>query len=145
MTTERHRFDIIDQEQMAAQLVAVMDAHLQRPSADEKYHILSLARGQIESERMRVAASTSRPVHQTESVQVWADVDVGIAAFVRHLNTIPGVRTHACCQGTMGEGGAESYRAYVGVSWWTDDAKNALEHFGLSVEGECHGTVHPME
>lgn len=46
---ERHRFDVIDQEQLAAQLVAVMDAHFQRPSSDEKRHILKLATQQIEA------------------------------------------------------------------------------------------------
>jgi hypothetical protein len=40
---ERHRFDVIDQEQLAAQLVAMMDAHFQRPSAEEKRHVLRLA------------------------------------------------------------------------------------------------------
>ena len=45
--TERHRFDVIDQEQLAAQLVAVMDAHFQRPSTAEKRHILMLASQQL--------------------------------------------------------------------------------------------------
>jgi hypothetical protein len=44
---ERNRFDLIDQEQLAAQLVAVMDAHFQRPDAAEKRRILALAEGQI--------------------------------------------------------------------------------------------------
>jgi hypothetical protein len=84
-------------------------------------------------------------VHDTKPVQVWADIDVEIADFVRHLNTIPGVRTHSCCQGTLGEGGAEPYEAYVGVSWWTDDARKELEKFSLTVEGEAWGSVHPSE
>ena len=77
-------------------------------------------------------------------MQVWADIDEGIAEFVRYLNTFPGVRTHYCCQGTLGEGGAEPYAPYVGVSWWDDSARAFLEKFNLTVEGECHGTVHPM-
>lgn len=44
---ERPRFDAIDQEQLAAQLVAVMDAHFQRPSIDEKRQILKLAASQL--------------------------------------------------------------------------------------------------
>lgn len=44
---ERHRFDLIDQEQLAAQLIAVMEAHLQRPTADEKKCVLRLAERQI--------------------------------------------------------------------------------------------------
>lgn len=44
---EQDRFDVEDQEQLAAQVVAVMDAHFQRPSADQKRHILKLAEGQI--------------------------------------------------------------------------------------------------
>lgn len=43
------RFDAVDQEQLAAQLVAVMDAHFQRPSASQKRRILSLAESQISS------------------------------------------------------------------------------------------------
>ena len=47
---ERHRFDAIDQEQLAAQVVALMDAHFQRPSTDEKQQILKLAERQIRSQ-----------------------------------------------------------------------------------------------
>ena len=44
---EQDRFGLIDQEQLAAQVVAVMDAHFQRPTADQKRHILKLAESQI--------------------------------------------------------------------------------------------------
>jgi hypothetical protein len=54
MDNERTRFDLIDQEQLAAQVVAIMDAHIQHPSAEEKRHILRLAERQIESKQMRV-------------------------------------------------------------------------------------------
>lgn len=43
----RHRFYLIDQEQLAAQIVAVMNAHLARPTAEEKRGILRLAERQI--------------------------------------------------------------------------------------------------
>jgi hypothetical protein len=39
----RARFDEIDREQLAAQIVSVMDAHFQRPSTEEKRHILRVA------------------------------------------------------------------------------------------------------
>lgn len=61
--------------------------------------------------------------HKTVPVQVWADIDEGVAGLVAYLNTIPGVRTHASCQGTLdgsGEGGL-SYRPQILVSW-EDDA-----------------------
>jgi hypothetical protein len=90
-----------------------------------------------------VAAASPATIHRTVPVKVWADIDVGIADFVRHLNNIHGVRTHSCCQGTLGEGGAEPYEAYVCVSWWTENARKALEKLGLVVDGECHGTVRP--
>jgi hypothetical protein len=54
--------------------------------------------------------------HKTRPVQVWADVDLGIADMVVYLNTIPGVRTEASCQGT-GEGGPAPYRAQVLTIW----------------------------
>lgn len=43
----RNRFDEIDQEQLAAQLVAVMDAHFQRPTVAEKQNILDRAARQL--------------------------------------------------------------------------------------------------
>jgi hypothetical protein len=82
-------------------------------------------------------------VHDTERVQIWASVDKGIASFVRYLNTIPGVYTHACCQGTIGEGGAEPYPAEVAVSWETPAARSILLSLGLKEEGQAHGTVYP--
>ena len=49
---------------------------------------------------------------KTVPVQVWGDVNEGIAETVKYLNTIPGVRTYASCQGIIGEGGAEPYGFY---------------------------------
>ena len=65
-------------------------------------------------------------VHRTVPVQVWADVDEGIADLVKYLNTVPGVRTHASCQGTIGEGGAEPYGPQVMVSYQTEEAETRL-------------------
>jgi hypothetical protein len=55
--------------------------------------------------------------HETVPVKIWADIDVGIAAEVRWLNRLDGVRTFTSCQGTIGEGGPRPYRAYI-VTWW---------------------------
>jgi hypothetical protein len=46
----RHRFDEIDHEQLAAQLVAVMNAHFQRPTTEEKLGILRMAERQLGAE-----------------------------------------------------------------------------------------------
>lgn len=92
--------------------------------------------------------SVERPVHETMPVQVWADIDVGIATVVEYLNTIPGVRTHASCQGTIGEGGAAPYRPQVLVTW-SDDAtfERLASEFDMSDISEsghwCY--VHPRE
>ena len=43
--------------------------------------------------------------HKTRPVQVWVDIDLGIAEMVVYLNIIPGVRTHPSCQGTIGKKG----------------------------------------
>ena len=41
------RFDVVEQEQLAAQVVALMDAHFQRPTVEQKNRILRLASDQI--------------------------------------------------------------------------------------------------
>ena len=79
--------------------------------------------------------------HVTVAVQVWADIDVGIADFVRELNDIPDVRTHACCQGAAGDGG---YGPYVMVSWHTPEALAALQRFPMTEVYDGHGKVHPL-
>lgn len=82
-------------------------------------------------------------VHETIPVQVWADVDVGIADVVRRLNDIPGVRTHASCQGTIGEVGAEPYPPRIMVSWQTSKAFTAMAaEFEISDVHEAHCIVH---
>ena len=84
--------------------------------------------------------------HKTIPVQVWADVDEGIAPLVKYLNTIPDIRTHASCQGTIGEGGPEPYRAQVLVSYNTEEAKERLSNeFDLTEVFMATAYVHPRE
>lgn len=85
-------------------------------------------------------------VHETVPVQVWIDVDVGVADVVRQLQGIEGIRTHASCQGTIGEGGAEPYPAYVMVSWNDDAALSRLDQeFEVEIKGEGWGYIHPLK
>lgn len=49
---EASRFGLIEQEQLAAQVVAILDAHFKRPNADEKLTILNAARQQVEATRL---------------------------------------------------------------------------------------------
>jgi hypothetical protein len=87
--------------------------------------------------------------HKTRPVQVWADIDLGIADCVEYLNTVPGVRTHASCQGTIGEGGSHPYRAQVMVTWETPEALERLKaEFDITVPEDCNGSwfyVHPRD
>lgn len=87
----------------------------------------------------------SKP-HATVPVLVWADVDVGIAAAVEALNALPGVRTHASCQGSVGEGGAEPYRAYVMVSWESPAVRETIGRlYDLEVCGPAWGYARPRQ
>lgn len=71
--------------------------------------------------------------HKTVPVRVIVDIDKGIAKFVRYLQTIPGIRTHASCQGTIGEGGPHPYRAEVMVTWENQKALQLLrEKFDMT-------------
>ena len=83
--------------------------------------------------------------HQTIPIKVWVDVDVGIADFVLALNEIPGIRTHASCQGTFGEGGPEPYEPQVVVTWADEAALNRLSHLRITRLGPNFGYVHPAE
>jgi hypothetical protein len=85
------------------------------------------------------------PPHETRAVQVWADIDVGIADTVVYLNTIPGVRTFASCQGTLGEGGPQPYRAQVMASWPAEAAEKLEAQFDITVLGDNWGYIHPRE
>ena len=82
--------------------------------------------------------------HPTRRIQVWADIDEGIADFVTWLNTIPGVTTHASCQGTIGEGGPNPYRGYA-MAHWTDEAFSALQgKVEFQIEGTNWGYIYPL-
>jgi hypothetical protein len=81
--------------------------------------------------------------HETVAVRVWVDVDVGIAEDVRWLNSLPGVRTFTSCQGTIGEGGPESYHPYI-KAWWPPEHDGAIrERFHLIGEGEGWRDIRP--
>ena len=85
-------------------------------------------------------------VHRTFEMRVWVYVDEGIADIVMYLNTIPGVHTTSCCQGTIGEGGAYPYAPYVMVTWATDAAEARLRRefdFDPELGGDHWGTLHP--
>jgi hypothetical protein len=56
----RDRFDVVDQEQLAAQVVAIMDAHFRRPGPSEKQHVLELASQQI------AAVTSSAPIAEED-------------------------------------------------------------------------------
>jgi hypothetical protein len=81
-------------------------------------------------------------VHETRPILVWADVDVGIADLVEHLQRFAGVRTLTSCQGTVDEGGAEPYAGYVRITWRDDKVLAKLKRlFDVEVEGECYGML----
>jgi hypothetical protein len=87
----------------------------------------------------------SKPHGHPETVQVWADVDEGIADLVRYLNTIEGVTTHASCQGTIGDRGAEPHGPYVMASWADEDVFKKLQsEFNVRIAGASFGYVHPF-
>lgn len=81
--------------------------------------------------------------HEQKAIQVWVDVDTGIADLVAYLNSIPGVRTHASCQGTMGEGGLHPYRAQVMATWPIEAAERLRAEFDITELGERWGYIHP--
>ena len=83
--------------------------------------------------------------HRTRPVQVWTDVDEGIADMVEYLNTIDGVRTLASCQGTIGEGGPNPYRPQVMASWTVEVFERLQAEFDVAQLGEGWGYLHPKE
>jgi hypothetical protein len=83
-------------------------------------------------------------IHKAVPVLVWVDADEGIAEMLREVNDILGVRCHASCQGTVGEGGSAPYRAQIMVSWQSEQARQTLsDRYDLDVEGSAWGYVHP--
>lgn len=78
--------------------------------------------------------------HKTRPIQVWADVDEGIADEVEYLNTIPGVRTFTSCQGTIGECGPEPHGPYIQATWPDGNTLNRLkEEYNVEPLGIAHG------
>ena len=82
-------------------------------------------------------------IHQTREIKVWVDVDEGIADFVLELTEIEGIRCHASCQGTIGEGGADPYEAHVMVTWTDDKARARLDRWRVEHVGPNLGMVFP--
>lgn len=84
--------------------------------------------------------------HVTKPMLIWADIDIGIADMVAHLNTIPGVRTLYSCQGTIGEGGPYPYKAQVGVTWPDDETLTLLLRlYDVTLKGNYWGDLHPRD
>ena len=83
--------------------------------------------------------------HKTRAVQVWADIDEGIADMVVYLNTIDGVRTIASCQGTIGEGGPNPYRPQVMAAWTVEAFERLRKEFDVTLLGDGWGNLHPKE
>jgi hypothetical protein len=83
--------------------------------------------------------------HTTTAIQVWADVDVGIADLVLYLNTIPGVRTDASCQGSIGDGGAAPYGPYVMAHWDPECFARLATEFDVEILGEAWGYIRPRQ
>ena len=58
---EKFRFDYVDEVQLAAQVNAVMDAHLRRPNREEKLKVLRLAAEQLPSASSEAAEGLEEP------------------------------------------------------------------------------------
>jgi tRNA(Phe) wybutosine-synthesizing methylase Tyw3 len=83
--------------------------------------------------------------HKTRKIKVWVDVDVKIAEMVLYLNKISGIRTLASCQGTISEGGQNSYRPQV-MATWTDEAFERIKkEFDVTILGDHWGYLHPKQ
>lgn len=96
----------------------------------------------VESTGNALACGADAP-HPTVPVQVWVDVDEGCVSEVNWLNSLPGVRTFASCQGTIGEGGAEPYRAQIMAAWPTDTESLLRERYDVEILGDCWGYLRP--
>jgi hypothetical protein len=98
----------------------------------------------LQDARQQLVEQLANRPHRTVPVQVWADVDEGVAELVIELNGIPGVRTYGCCQGTG------TMDAYVAVGWADDTARVRLKNvaglgFRLVVEGDNYGTLYARD
>lgn len=83
--------------------------------------------------------------HKERTILVKVDVDEGIADFVLWLNRIPGIRTHASCQGTIGEGGPHPYRAQVMATWTDESLPHLAGKVDFTIEGDHWGYLHPRD
>lgn len=86
-----------------------------------------------------------RDPHKTQPMLVWADIDEGVAGLVAYLNTIPGVRTQAACQGTIGEGGPAPYGPYAMATWPATQTARLMDEFDIELLGDCWGYVRPRD
>src|ERR1039458_9584624 len=93
----------------------------------------------------RVEDHDRRKPHAHIPVQVWADVDEGIAVDVAYLNTIDGVRTFASCQGTLGEGGPHPYRANIMAQWPAAVIDILKLRFQIDELGKDWGYLYPID
>ena len=109
-----------------------------------EFRNLAAAIGELKRDGHLEGSSTmGNVIHETRAVQVWVDVDEGIADMVAYLNTIPGVRTHASCQGTIGEGGAAPYRPYVMATWPSEANARLRKEFDVTEAHSWGGYLHP--
>ncbi len=99
----------------------------------------------VEPEPPASGAPARHSLRPTARVQVWAEVDAEVADLVCYLQTIEGVTTHASCQGTIGEGGPEPYRAFVDASWTDAVLEQLTKEFDIEVKGDHWGYVHLRE
>lgn len=86
---------------------------------------------------------SDRLPHQTKALQIWVDVDLGIAETVAYLNTLEGVRTLASCQGTLGEGGPNPYPPQVMATWPAEMEGRLLQEFEVEILGPQWGYLRP--
>ena len=75
--------------------------------------------------------------HETRPVSILVDVDLGIADMVEYLQMIPGVRTHASCEGTP------TMPAYVMATWHHDLLPRLQREFNVELVGEMWGYLRP--
>lgn len=76
-------------------------------------------------------------IHDTVPVQVWVEVDTGVADMVRDLNAIPGVRTFASCQG------GNTYGPYV-MTYWPEKVDALIrERYEVGETGDGWAQLHP--
>lgn len=81
--------------------------------------------------------------HPTRPVMVTADIDIGIADTVERLNTLPGMRTFASCQGTIGEEGPKPYGPQILASWPESLNVMLLQEFEIELFSEGYGYLRP--